>query len=231
MRQRQKTQEHLVAEPEHFEQAIGAAAIGEDVAVAGHHPLGQRRRCRRCRSGRRCRRAPARRCAGAMSSGRAAPRARTSSHDRTSTALAWPAAGSIAITVCTVSTWLAAASTRADKAGLETITARSAAVGEDVAMVLDGVGRVGRHRDRPGAHDRQIGDDPFRPVLGHQADPLAGPMPSARSPLRQPPDVARRRRPVDRPIAPVALDPQRTACRRAGPPVRRTSPAGWRQLS
>ena len=39
--------------------------------------------------------------------------------------LAWPAAGSIAITVATVSTWFAAASTRADKAGFETITART----------------------------------------------------------------------------------------------------------
>ena len=40
MRQRQKTQEHLVAETENFEQAIGAAAVGDDVAVGGDHPLG-----------------------------------------------------------------------------------------------------------------------------------------------------------------------------------------------
>ena len=42
-----------------------------------------------------------------------------------STALAWPAAGSIVTTVWIVETWFAAASTRAERGGFETITARA----------------------------------------------------------------------------------------------------------
>src|SRR6266403_361427 len=40
VRQRQEIQKYLVAEAEDFEQEIGAAAIGENVAMAGHHPFG-----------------------------------------------------------------------------------------------------------------------------------------------------------------------------------------------
>ncbi len=61
----------------------------------------------------------------AISSGVSPPRANISSQERMSTALAWPAAGSIVMTVSTVATWFAAASTRADNGGFETMTARA----------------------------------------------------------------------------------------------------------
>ncbi len=41
MRQRQEREEDLVAEADGLEQAAGAIAIGEDIAVRGHHALGQ----------------------------------------------------------------------------------------------------------------------------------------------------------------------------------------------
>ena len=47
MRQRQKAQEHLVAEPENLEQAKSAAAIREDVAMGRSSPPWARRRCPR----------------------------------------------------------------------------------------------------------------------------------------------------------------------------------------
>ena len=46
MRQRQEIQKHLVAEAEGFEQAIGAVAIGDNVAMTGHHPFGDAARPR-----------------------------------------------------------------------------------------------------------------------------------------------------------------------------------------
>ena len=58
-----------------------------------------------------------------------------------------------------------------------------AAIAEDVAVVVDRVGDVGRHGDRAGAHDREIGDDPFRPVLGDERRPgRRGSTPSATRP-------------------------------------------------
>jgi len=41
-------------------------------------------------------------------------------------------------------------------------------------VVAQGVGDIGGHADAAGRHDGQIGDGPFRPVLGHQHHPVAG---------------------------------------------------------
>ena len=44
-------------------------------------------------------------------------------------------------------------------------------------MVFDGVTHIPRDRDRSGALDRQIGDDPVRPGFGDQAYAIAGTYP------------------------------------------------------
>ena len=161
-----------------------------------------------------------------MSSGSSPPRASTSSQERMSTALAWPAAGSIAITQRMLSTWFAAANTRADSGGPGNDRRAGAAVGKDMAMVFDRVRDIGRHRDRPGADDREIGDDPFRPVLGDQSDAIAPSDAERAQPARQSADIARGRRPAQRLVAAAGAWPTETAGRRAGRPARRTSPAG-----
>ena len=76
-------------------------------------------------------------------------------------------------------------------------------------MVVDGMGDIGRHRDRPGAHDRQIGDHPFRPVLADQPDPLAAADPERFEADRQPTHLARRLGPADRLVGTLALSPQK----------------------
>ena len=43
-----------------------------------------------------------------------------------------------------------------------------------VPMIFAGVGHVTRDRDRSDAHDRQIGDDPFRPVFGDKTYAVIG---------------------------------------------------------
>ena len=102
MRQRQKAQKHLVAEPEHFEQTKSAAAIGKDVAVGGHHPF-------RNAAGARGEDQTGDVIGGEFGYARcdfaaaSSPLLNTSSHVSRSTALACPAAGSIAITLLTVS--------------------------------------------------------------------------------------------------------------------------------
>jgi hypothetical protein len=53
--------------------------------------------------------------------------------------------------------------------------ALGAAVGEHVDVVGGRVGRKGRHGDAARRHDGVIGDQPFRPVLRHQCDAIAGP--------------------------------------------------------
>ena len=85
------------------------------------------------------------------------------------------------MTVATLGTWRAAGSSRSASAAVETIDRPRAAVAEDVAVVLDRVGGIGRHGDRADAHDRQVGDDPFRPVLGDQRHPVAAARRRARS--------------------------------------------------
>ncbi len=51
--------------------------------------------------------------------------------------------------------------------------ALGAAVLEDMQVVGLGIGGVGRHRDAAGGHDGDVGDQPFRPVLGYQDDAVA----------------------------------------------------------
>ena len=62
-------------------------------------------------------------------------------------------------------------------------------------MVFDGMGRVTRDGDRSGAHDRQIGDDPFRPVFGDKTDTIAVAYPERSEAEGYPSDIGRRRRP------------------------------------
>ena len=45
---------------------------------------------------------------------------------------------------------------------------------EDVLVVALGVGGVGRHGDAARGHDREVGDQPFGPVLADQHHPVAG---------------------------------------------------------
>jgi len=71
-----------------------------------------------------------------------------------------------------------------------------AAVAEDVAMVVDRVGYIGRYRGRAGGNHREIGDDPFRPVLRDQHDPVAGFDAERDQPPRQPADGIGRRGPA-----------------------------------
>ena len=102
-----------------------------------------------------------------------------------------------------------------------------AAVAEDVAVVLDRVGRIGRDGDRAGAHDREVGDDPFRPVLRDQRDPVARLDAERAQAARQPASPARAAsRPGQRPVAAVALGPQERPVAAPLAPPRRTSPAG-----
>src|SRR5215469_4564954 len=76
-------------------------------------------------------------------------------------------------------------------------------------MVVDGMGHIGRHRDCTGAHDRQIGDHPFRPVLADQPNPLAARDPEGSQAECEPANVARRGRPSDRLVGSSALGPQK----------------------
>ncbi len=83
-----------------------------------------------------------------------------------------------------------------------------AAVREDVAMVLDGVGRVGGNGDGAGGHDGEIGDQPFRPVLGDEGDAVAAPDPERAQAARQRAHLTRRLAPGERPVASRALGPE-----------------------
>ena len=50
-------------------------------------------------------------------------------------------------------------------------------VAQDMGVVVDGVGRVGRHRHGADRHQRGLGDRIFRPVLGDDQHPVAGATP------------------------------------------------------
>ena len=76
-------------------------------------------------------------------------------------------------------------------------------------VILDGMGHIGRDGNRAGGHDRQIGDDPFRPIFADKPDPLAAADSERSEAERHPADVARRGRPVDGPIMAVPLGPQK----------------------
>ena len=49
-----------------------------------------------------------------------------------------------------------------------------ARIAEDVRVIARGVGGVGRHGDAARRHDREVGDQPFGPVLADQRDAVAG---------------------------------------------------------
>ena len=49
-----------------------------------------------------------------------------------------------------------------------------AGIAQDVGVIGDGVGGVGRHRHRADRHQRGLGDRVFRPVLRHDHHPVAG---------------------------------------------------------
>ena len=84
-----------------------------------------------------------------------------------------------------------------------------AAVLEQIGVLAGGVGGVGRHGDAAGGHDRQIGDQPLRPVLRDQQHPIAGRQPlgaqRAGKDSRLPDDPLPRPGPID----PVALAPEK----------------------
>ena len=139
----------------------------------------------------------------AMSSGRAAPSASTSSQARM-----FSPAPSIAITCAYVRHVQGRLADRSLSGGFEAMTSARAAIAEDVAVVLDRIGRVGGNGDRAGAHDRQIGDDPFRPALGGEHGPVAGRDAERDKAARQPADLARGLGPAHRLITAVFLSPQ-----------------------
>ena len=83
-----------------------------------------------------------------------------------------------------------------------------AAIGHHMDVVADAVGRIGRHGDRPGGHDRHVGDPPFRAVLRNQHDPVAGRDPGIGKIARNRCRLARRFRARYRNPGVFALGPQ-----------------------
>ena len=106
--------------------------------------------------------------------------------------------GRCAMSSMAISCWQSGASMHRRQQGpapacwVETITARAPALSEDMAVIALGVGGVGRHGDAARGHDREVGDQPFGPVLADQHRP--GRRASARS--------ASAPRPAPRPAAP-----------------------------
>ena len=138
---------------------------------------------------------------------------------------ACPVAGSIAMTAVHRCDLLGRRERPAPTRRLRDDDDARAAIAEDVAVVVDGVGDIGRDGDRAGAHDREIGDHPFRPVFGDEHDPVAAaryPSERARAPAGSRP---RRLRPAQRLVLAVPLGPQKRLVA-AAPLRRRTSPAG-----
>ena len=54
-------------------------------------------------------------------------------------------------------------------------------IAENMGMIAFGVGGVGRNRHAARGHDREVGDQPFGPVLADQRDAVAGLEPDAAS--------------------------------------------------
>ena len=87
------------------------------------------------------------------------------------------------------------------------MTAPRAAVAQHVAQIVGGGGGVGRHRDRARGHDREVGDRPFRAVLGDQHHAVAG-RHAVRASALASAAAPRRPAPAGRPLGAVALGPQ-----------------------
>ena len=95
-------------------------------------------------------------------------------------------------------------------------------------MVVDRVGGVGRHGDAARRHDGEVGDHPFRPVLGDQrrrGRRAPGPARASRAPARS--TCSRASRQVIGPPGARRSSPRGTAGRPAPPPGRRTWRQGW----
>ena len=173
VRERQVGQVDLVLQPQRTHQFEGAPAVRQDRSGAAASRPSARRRCRRCRSGRPAHRAgsppPRRRCRPAAR--RRATRAAQGSDARRPLGAVGgrpsPPAGRGRRS-------RRPARSRSARAAVETIAARGAAVAQDVGVIVDGVGGVGRHRHGADRHQRGLGDRVFRPVLGTDQHPVAG---------------------------------------------------------
>ena len=119
----------------------------------------------------------------------------------------------------------AAGSSRlASAGGRRRSTSRGPAVRQEIGVIVGGVGGVGRHRDGAGAHDGEIGDAPFRAVLGDDATRSPAPSPSRPQPRAPEPRLARRRaRQLQRLVGAVVLGPEKRAPRLARPAARENS--------
>ena len=93
-----------------------------------------------------------------------------------------------------------------------------AAVLEQVGVVARGVGRIGRDGDRARGHDREIGDQPFRSVLGDQQHAVAGRHALGAQHAGEQTRLACRPLPAPGPVDPVALEPEKGLL--AAPPGR-----------
>jgi hypothetical protein len=75
--------------------------------------------------------------------------------------------------------------------------------------VANGVGGVGRDGDASRGHDREVGDQPFGPVLADQRDAVSGLKPNPLECRRQGRDLPRRLGPACRAPRALALGPQK----------------------
>ena len=65
-------------------------------------------------------------------------------------------------------------------------------------VIIDCIGGVCGHGDRPGSHDRKIGQEPFGAVFRHQNHPIAGGNSQPPQTTRQGRDLGNRVGPGDR---------------------------------
>ena len=167
-----------------------------------HHPARRAAGAATCRSGRRGRRGrPCPRAAAVAGDvgrpARSAPPNRGTGRRR----WRWPARMSSMPMTCWHSDANSTAGSRVFASfWVETITARAPLSSRMCWWSRVGVGGVGRHGDAARGHDREVGDQPFRPVLADQHHPVAGS--EARAACRLAASAATCRaasRPADRP--------------------------------
>ncbi len=101
------------------------------------------------------------------------------------------------------------------------------AVLEQVGVLARGVGGVGRHRDRARRHDREVGDQPFRPVLGDQQHAVAGRHAPGAQGARQQPHLVRDALPRPRPVGARRACATGRAARLDSARSARTGQPGW----
>ena len=83
-----------------------------------------------------------------------------------------------------------------------------ARIGQDMAVIVGRVGRVGGHRHGAGGHDREVGDDPVGPVLRDQHDAVAARDAERAQAARQRRDLVGDGAPRLRPVRAAVLRPQ-----------------------